>query len=70
MHKVKAKGRKRTNQAAFDMILEGGKAKILVLKKAWKLKTPPGAYLLRKYLGKEYEVRTLEDNSGWIVSRV
>lgn len=67
---VKRKGRKRTNQAAFDLIEAAGSKPVVVKKKAWKLATPPGAHILRKYLKREYEVRTLKDESGWLVKRV
>ena len=70
MHELKPKGRKRTNQKAFDAIMAAGKSQCLITRREWKLATPPGAHLLRKYLKREYLVRTLADNSGWVVKRV
>lgn len=70
MHKLKPKGRKRTNQAAFDIILAAGKKEVVIMKKEWKLATPPGAHLLRKYLKHEYRVRTIEGDIGWVIKRV
>lgn len=67
---VKPKGRKRTNQAAFDVILKAGRKPVDIKKKDWKLATPPGAFILRKYLKREYEVRTLADDSGWRIKQV
>ncbi len=67
---VKKKGRRRTNEAALLKIQQAGNKRVAILRKEWKLATPPGAYLLRKYLKKEYEVRTLEDNSGWLIQRI
>ncbi len=64
---IKKRGRKRINQAAFDAILAAGKNEIIIKKKNWKLVTPPGSHLLRKYLKKEYRVNTLANDSGWIV---
>lgn len=67
---VKSKGRPRTNQAAFDKIQAAGERRVSVSKKEWRLATPPGAHILRRYLRREYEVKTLKDNSGWVVQRV
>lgn len=65
---TKKPGRKRINQKAFDMILANGREETLMKRKDWKLVTPPGAHLLRKYLKKEYVVATLKDDSGWLIS--
>lgn len=62
------KGRKRINQAAFDAILANGKEETFMKKDKWKLVTPPGAHLLRKYLHKEYVVSSFSDRSGWLIS--
>lgn len=64
---VKKKGRPRTNEEAFIRIARAGFKKVIIKKKEWKLATPPGAHLLRKYLKNEYKVNSLADNSGWIV---
>lgn len=70
MHKVKSKGRKRMNQKAFDTILAAGRKKVVIMKKEWKLATPPGAHLLRKYLKKEYKVQTIEGDIGWVIRQI
>ncbi len=62
---TKKVGRKRINQPAFDKI--DGRKQVFITRKEWKLVTPPGAHLLRKYLGKEYVVRTAVDDSGWLI---
>ncbi len=67
---TKSKGRRRLNQVCFNKILAAGKEQIMITKKEWKLETPPGAHILRKYLKKEYKVATLKDESGWLVKRV
>jgi hypothetical protein len=67
---VKKKGRPRTNDEAFMRIVRAGNKKTVVKKKEWKLATPPGAHILRKYLKREYKVETLADDSGWLITRV
>lgn len=66
---VKKKGRKPINDRAFTKIREAGRKEVLVTRKEWKLVTPPGAYILRKYLKAEYQVQTLIDDSGWVIKR-
>ncbi len=65
---TKKKGRKRLNQAAFDKIERKGNTQSIIKRSEWKLMTPPGKYILRQYLGKEYIVSTLADDSGWIIT--
>lgn len=67
---VKKKGRRRINSKAFEKIGAAGKDTIFINKKEWKLATPPGAHILRRYLKKEYKVQTAADNSGWVVKRI
>lgn len=67
---LKPKGRKIKNQKALDMIVECGKKPCYMTKRVWKLKRPPGSYILRKRLGAEFEVRTLADESGWIIKKI
>lgn len=68
--KTKPKGRKLINTAAFNKIssIDIGKS-IIMQRKNWKLVVPPGAHILRKYLRREYEVRSLIGDSGWIIKR-
>lgn len=63
------KGRRRINQAALDRIKEAGRDRIIIQKKDWKLKTPPGMHILRKYLKAEYRVQSLVAG-GWVVKKV
>lgn len=66
--KLVKKGRKPTNQDAFDKVGALKKGESLVIKKKdWKIKTPPGKNILRRHIGREYEVATLADKSGWFV---
>ncbi len=67
---TKKVGRKRINQPAFDAISAAGKKEIVIMKKGWKLVTPPGAHILRKYLKREYKVSTLANGRGWVIKRV
>lgn len=64
------KGRRPLNTKAFEKIRAAGKKRIIITRKEWKLVTPPGAHILRKYLKAEYEVRTLVDGEGWLVKRI
>lgn len=68
--KTKPKGRKPINTAAFNKIssIDIGKS-IIMQRKNWKLVVPPGAHILRKYFRREYEVRSLIGDSGWIIKR-
>lgn len=67
---VKAKGRRRHNQKALDIIREAGKNRVFITKKQWKLVRPPGAYILRKRLGAEYVVQSLINDEGWVIKKV
>lgn len=66
---VKSKGRKQTNVKAFEKIRAAKKNKIIIFKSEWKLVTPPGAHILRKYLKAEYVVQTLANDKGWVIKR-
>lgn len=69
--KVVAKGKKRRlSLAVFEAVdtLNYGQ-NIIILKKSWKLKEVPGAYLLRKYLKKEFLVQSMANRKGWLVTR-
>lgn len=71
MVEVKKKGKKETNVETISKIGElkiGGS--IIVTKKMWKMKTKPGAHLLRRRLGREFIVETLADDSGWKITAV
>ena len=67
---LKPKGRKIKNQKALDLIKECGKKPCFMTKRVWKLKRPPGSYILRKRLNAEYEVRSLSDETGWIIVKI
>lgn len=67
---LKPKGRKIKNTEALAIIKACGKKPCYMLKRIWKLKRPPGAYILRKRLSAEYEVRTMADNSGWVITKL
>jgi len=64
---IKKAGRKPRNGAAFKKIEEAGENEVVILNEEWKLKTPPGKFLLRNYTHKEYSVNTLLDDSGWVI---
>lgn len=67
---VKRKGRKPINSKAFDKIRAAGKKEVYISAKEWNLVTPPGAYILRKYLKAEYQVKTTIDDKGWMIKKV
>jgi len=64
-----SKGRPRMNQKAFDKILAAKKGEVIITNKEWKLATPPGAHLLRKYLKTEYIVRTVAGKKSWLIKK-
>lgn len=67
--KVKKAGRKPSNKTAFDAISLIPSGSFLIFKKKnWKLKTLPGAHILRRNLNREFKVETLEDESGWKIT--
>lgn len=66
---TKKKGRRPINTEAFDFIRNQPTKQFVLPRYVWKLVTPPGAHILRKNIGKEYEVRTLMDDSGWLIKR-
>lgn len=66
---VKKPGRKPRNQKAFDRIIALEKGESLIMKvKDWKLATPPGANIIRRYTNREFQVQTLIDDSGWQIT--
>lgn len=67
---LKKKGRKPLNLVAFNKIVAAKKAEVFISRKEWKLVTPPGAHILRKYLKMEYKVQSLANNKGWVIKRV
>ena len=71
MIEVKKKGKPFTNKKAYNRLdkLSVGNS-LHMSKKDWLLVTPPGAWLLRKRLGKEFTVQTFADDTGWLISRV
>lgn len=66
---VKKKGRKPTNEAAFQKIKNAGSKEVVLLRSEWKLATPPGAYNLRQYLKAEYKVESLTNDRGWVIKK-
>lgn len=67
---TKKPGPRPINTDAFNKIKTLGIGKMMVMqKKQWKLIAPPGAIILRRRLGREYEVKSLVDDSGWLISR-
>lgn len=69
-HEAVKKGRRPTNQRAFERIEAAGQKEIIISRKEWKLATPPGKYLLRQRLGREYLVRTLANGKGWVIMTI
>jgi len=66
---VKKKGRKPSNLAAFERISKVKKGdSIIILNREWKLRTIPGAHIIRLYINKECKVETLADESGWKIT--
>lgn len=69
MIEVKKKGKKTSNNKAFEKLSELKPGSfIVVLKKDWGMKTVPGSHLIRRRLKREFKVETLKDDSGWKVT--
>lgn len=67
--KVKKPGRDPKNTTAFHKIARIPKGEFIVMKKKdWKMKTLPGAHIIRRYLNREFKVETLLDESGWKIT--
>ena len=67
--KVKKPGRDPKNQKAFDKINSLKKGEFMIMKKKdWKMKTLPGAHIIRRYTNREFKVETLLDESGWVIT--
>lgn len=66
---VKKPGRKPSNPEAFAKIaaVKVGES-IVIKKKDWTIKTPPGQHIIRRHTGREFKVETLADESGWKVT--
>lgn len=68
-HETKKAGRKPINLPALTKIANAGRSEVVIRRREWRLVVPPGAHLLRQKLGAEYVVKSLADNSGWVVKR-
>lgn len=67
---TKKVGRKPINNTALAFIHSKEDREFVLPRHMWKLVTPPGAHILRQKLGREYRVRTLADDSGWLIKRI
>ena len=68
---VKKPGRKPANPEAFAKIAAVKKGdSIIVLRKDWTIKTPPGQHIIRRHTGREFKVETLADETGWKVTAI
>lgn len=66
---IKKPGRKFENPFLIARLKDLKKGKTMkILRDDWPLKTRPGRYVLRRLTGREFDSRTLADESGWIVT--
>jgi len=66
---VKTKGRVPSNDKAFARILATPKGEFIIIKnREWKLKTPVGSHIIRKYIKIETKIETLANDLGWKVT--
>ena len=66
---VKKKGKRTRNNEAFEKIAALTAGEFIVIKKEdWGMKTLPGSHLLRRRLNREFQVNTLKDDSGWLIT--
>ncbi len=70
MKETKGPGRKPINLPALTKIANMPGKEIIIRRKDWKLVVPPGAHILRQKLGREYEVASLKDDSGWLIKKI
>lgn len=66
----KRSGRPPINSEMFEKIRKSSKKTMLILKSEWKLKQAPGGHMLRAKTKKNYSVRTLADDSGWLIKLI
>ena len=66
---TKKPGRKFENPFLIARLKDLKKGKTMViLREDWPLKTRPGRYVLRRQTGREYDSRTLADDTGWLIT--
>ncbi len=68
-HETKKAGRRPIDMPVLTRIANMGKGEVVVKRKEWRLVEPPGAHILRRKLGQEYVVKSLADDSGWVVKK-
>lgn len=68
---IKKPGRKFGNPFLIARLNELKKGQSMTISREdWPLKTRPGRYVLRRQTGREFDSRTLADDSGWLVTAV
>lgn len=66
---TKKPGRKFENPFLIARLKELKKGQSMTIRREdWPLKTRPGRYVLRRQTGREYDSRTLADDSGWLIT--
>lgn len=66
---IKKPGRKFENPFLLARLKDLKKGNTMkILREDWPLKTRPGRYVLRRQTGREFDSRTLADDSGWLVT--
>jgi len=68
---IKKPGRKFENPFLIDRLMKLKKGESMTIpREDWPLKTRPGRYVLRRQTGREFDSRTLADDSGWLVTAI
>lgn len=66
---IKKPGRKFENPFLIARLKDLKKGKEMKIEREdWPLKTRPGRYVLRRLTGREFDSRTLADDSGWLIT--
>jgi len=66
---TKKPGRTFENPFLIDRLKKMKPGDTMIIDRAdWPLKTRPGRYVLRRQTDREYDSRTLADDSGWLIT--
>ncbi len=67
--KMGAKIKAKKTRKVYRLLLKLKKGAFIIVKKEqWDLSTVPGAWIIRKYTGREFKVQTLISRKGWKIT--
>ncbi len=66
---VVKKGPRTKDMKIFELLIKMKPGAYTILnKKDWHYKASPGAYMIRERTGREFQVQSLVDGSGWKIT--